>query len=242
VGHKNQSMKTSTHIPPTVRTTMMACCTLFLSSGPVAHAETATSVSGAYSDSSPNNSTFSSVAGSLAGDDAVDRVYRTYIVFNMASDLSLLNRASAATLVVSQSSAVLDASRPAGPPLSVRLFAGRTSAVIDDLNVSAVWQSQPVASYSYTYPVATGTAAFSVDVLAGLQNANLSTDNPYLWVSVELENPSTWLPALGRNYVVFSPSPTAHSLTVVPEPSTYAMALAGVACGGYTMWRRRKQA
>jgi len=29
---------------------------------------------------------------------------------------------------------------------------------------------------------------------------------------------------------------------VVPEPSAYAMALAGLACGGYSMWRRRKQA
>jgi sulfatase modifying factor 1 len=28
----------------------------------------------------------------------------------------------------------------------------------------------------------------------------------------------------------------------VPEPSTYAMALAGVACGGFSMWRRRKRA
>jgi formylglycine-generating enzyme len=28
----------------------------------------------------------------------------------------------------------------------------------------------------------------------------------------------------------------------VPEPSTYAMALAGLACGGYTMFRRRKRA
>ena len=28
----------------------------------------------------------------------------------------------------------------------------------------------------------------------------------------------------------------------VPEPSTSAMALAGLACGGYSMWRRRKQA
>ena len=28
----------------------------------------------------------------------------------------------------------------------------------------------------------------------------------------------------------------------VPEPSTYAMALAGIACGGYSMWRRRKRA
>jgi len=31
-------------------------------------------------------------------------------------------------------------------------------------------------------------------------------------------------------------------LTAVPEPSTYAMALAGVACGGFSMWRRRKRA
>jgi hypothetical protein len=28
----------------------------------------------------------------------------------------------------------------------------------------------------------------------------------------------------------------------VPEPSTYAMALAGLACGGFSMWRRRKRA
>ena len=29
-------------------------------------------------------------------------------------------------------------------------------------------------------------------------------------------------------------------LVVVPEPSTYAMALAGLACGGWQMWRRRR--
>ena len=28
----------------------------------------------------------------------------------------------------------------------------------------------------------------------------------------------------------------------VPEPSTCAMALAGLACGGYSMWWRRKRA
>ena len=32
------------------------------------------------------------------------------------------------------------------------------------------------------------------------------------------------------------------TITAVPEPSTYAMALAGLACGGYSMWRRRKRA
>jgi len=31
------------------------------------------------------------------------------------------------------------------------------------------------------------------------------------------------------------------SVTAVSEPSTYMMALAGLACGGYTMFRRRKR-
>jgi hypothetical protein len=31
-------------------------------------------------------------------------------------------------------------------------------------------------------------------------------------------------------------------IQAVPEPSTYAMALAGLACGGYSMFRRRKRA
>jgi hypothetical protein len=31
-------------------------------------------------------------------------------------------------------------------------------------------------------------------------------------------------------------------IAAVPEPSTYAMALAGLACGGFSMWRRRKRA
>jgi hypothetical protein len=32
------------------------------------------------------------------------------------------------------------------------------------------------------------------------------------------------------------------NLAVVPEPSTYVMALAGLACGGYLVKRRRKRA
>ena len=32
------------------------------------------------------------------------------------------------------------------------------------------------------------------------------------------------------------------TISAVPEPSTYAMALAGLACGGYSMFRRRKRA
>lgn len=37
--------------------------------------------------------------------------------------------------------------------------------------------------------------------------------------------------------------PVVGAITVepVPEPSTYALTLAGIACGGYSMWRRRKR-
>jgi len=44
--------------------------------------------------------------------------------------------------------------------------------------------------------------------------------------------------ANGGVYSAFRLATTA----AVPEPSTYAMALAGLACGGYSMFRRRKQA
>ena len=33
-----------------------------------------------------------------------------------------------------------------------------------------------------------------------------------------------------------------HHISVVPESSTECMALAGLACGGYSMFRRRKRA
>ena len=32
------------------------------------------------------------------------------------------------------------------------------------------------------------------------------------------------------------------SVQAVPEPSTYTIAIAGIACGGFSMWRRRKRA
>jgi hypothetical protein len=35
---------------------------------------------------------------------------------------------------------------------------------------------------------------------------------------------------------------TTGAISVVPEPSTYAMALAGLACGGWGIRRRRKRA
>jgi autotransporter-associated beta strand protein len=40
----------------------------------------------------------------------------------------------------------------------------------------------------------------------------------------------------------YVPGPASGGVAAVPEPSTCVMALAGLACGGYTMFRRRKQA
>ena len=39
-----------------------------------------------------------------------------------------------------------------------------------------------------------------------------------------------------------APASMTFEVVPVPEPSTYAMALAGIAFGGYTMFRRRKRA
>ncbi|MEI8228624.1 MAG: PEP-CTERM sorting domain-containing protein [Planctomycetota bacterium] len=47
--------------------------------------------------------------------------------------------------------------------------------------------------------------------------------------------PVFYVQGSGAGYLAVGPA-------VVPEPSTYAMALAGIACGGFSMWRRRKRA
>jgi autotransporter-associated beta strand protein len=43
-------------------------------------------------------------------------------------------------------------------------------------------------------------------------------------------------------YLPLSGTQTFVAITAVPEPSAFAMALAGLACGGYTMFRRRERA
>ena len=40
----------------------------------------------------------------------------------------------------------------------------------------------------------------------------------------------------------YLPSSSFVTVTAVPEPSSIALALAGLACGGFSMWRRRKWA
>ena len=50
-----------------------------------------------------------------------------------------------------------------------------------------------------------------------------------------LNGGSTW-----SNYAAGTSASVSLSAAPVPEPSTYAVALAGLACGGYSMFRRRR--
>ena len=68
---------------------------------------------------------------------------------------------------------------------------------------------------------------------------DLITDGPFgiapagvFGFAASFNNSTGNLQALTSGTVTFS---------AVPEPSTYAMALAGLACGGFSMWRRRKR-
>jgi hypothetical protein len=65
------------------------------------------------------------------------------------------------------------------------------------------------------------------DNIAVFNNWNVVVDNWEVW-----ENPTTG----------FSVGLSEQVVPAVPEPSTYAMALTGLACGGYMMFRRRRAA
>ena len=78
----------------------------------------------------------------------------------------------------------------------------------------------------------------------GLSNFGLYTDlqSPFSGSGLDQIIPSSFDTNVGR----FSSSSQTHQASTftvsvaVPEPSTYAMALAGLACGGYSMFSRRR--
>ncbi|MEI8228991.1 MAG: PEP-CTERM sorting domain-containing protein [Planctomycetota bacterium] len=64
-------------------------------------------------------------------------------------------------------------------------------------------------------------------------------------VTLNLQDGGAFMQAQDNDYSGPGTEPYASLISVptaVPEPSTYAMALAGLAYGGYTMWSRRKRA
>ena len=103
--------------------------------------------------------------------------------------------------------------------------------------------------------VGTFTSAFdslftvrSVDLYSGI-----TFGSPGTWNAIIAHGPYTLessgvtrfeLQETGPDVYAQSYSATGRTITfaAVPEPSTCVMALAGTACGGYSMFRRRKRA
>jgi len=101
--------------------------------------------------------------------------------------------------------------------------------------------------YVYTGTRVNGTA--SSKPLGYLDPGDPPDDPAFFAASIGQATGSTdaaWIANGGYSQAKFSQSlyGISETLTVapVPEPSTYAMALAGLACGGYSMFRRRKRA
>jgi formylglycine-generating enzyme required for sulfatase activity len=62
------------------------------------------------------------------------------------------------------------------------------------------------------------------------------------WANDAFDLPSSYSRFAGPSDEAFLIGFRLAAPVAVPEPSTYAMALAGLACGGYSMFRRRKRA
>jgi hypothetical protein len=82
-----------------------------------------------------------------------------------------------------------------------------------------------------------GLLYFGYGTFTGGQNAGSSGPNPQLTGRAAYSNDEL-------QWFTYTPSSQGMGLEIVapvPEPSTSCMALAGLACGGYTMFRRRKR-
>jgi hypothetical protein len=111
-------------------------------------------------------------------------------------------------------------------------------------NISA-YSLLPNTAYSLFVNSATGSsiALRRVQGLASGSDANAAyaVTNGFTMLDTFRNNIPNYSNSAGPpvSYAVFAMS---FGFEAVPEPSTYAMALTGLACGGYTMFRRRKRA
>lgn len=93
--------------------------------------------------------------------------------------------------------------------------------------------------------IATGSSLY-LDASSSLDIAQNATNYLY-WGTRGFSGTSWYFESYANDpsiFVTFSPTPQSGSVigtvAAVPEPSTCAMALVGLACGGYTLFRRRR--
>jgi len=108
----------------------------------------------------------------------------------------------------------------------------------------------PNAGVANANPLSFGTPIDSTTAFSGGQNASANgyygvrfsaggSDYNYGWVAVTKTGTSLTFGDASVETTINAP--IAAGAVALPEPSTYCMALAGLACGGYSLFRRRKQ-
>ena len=106
------------------------------------------------------------------------------------------------------------------------------------MSPSGTWNLKANTSYSFTLSTSDTTTATQLKWQAWSGTASSSYGFTQTSPFISTDAGSTFIP-LSINQ---SPSMQLTGVVAVPEPSTYAMALAGLACGGYLVRRRRKRA
>lgn len=92
--------------------------------------------------------------------------------------------------------------------------------------------------FGFKLQVGGGGSSYAAVFLPVNYTANLSLSASNTWSNRSFAtlglSPGTYTWTMGSDSIVINIG--------VPEPSTYATALAGIACGGFSIWRRRKRA
>lgn len=127
----------------------------------------------------------------------------------------------------------------------------RVDVLPGGVGLTTVWQSSVVSAGEprlsladnliYTIGLDTTTGVYSLITVDPATGVQLSS-TPY--GSALGDNPLQMVSMISPSGVLYQGTKEGilRVQAIVPEPSTYAMALSGIACGGYSMWRRRKRA
>jgi hypothetical protein len=106
------------------------------------------------------------------------------------------------------------------------------------LSPAGTWNLKANTSYSFTLSTSDTTTATQLKWQAWSGTASSSYGFTQTSPFISTDAGSTFIP-LSINQ---SPSMQLTGVVAVPEPSTCASLLAGLACGGYSLFRRRKRA
>jgi hypothetical protein len=196
--------------------------------------DAAVSVSGL---TSPFPGTQNAGANTFGSNNLTTQAQATAIQFNSSFNFEITTTATGVSLSnIGPYNIWLFDYDPTSTPVG-SIFNGLWQYSIDGTNFANIGSSFSLGTVSQ----GAGNPQSAVDLtgISALQSMALGTAVDFRLVA--------WGAAYGANYAGFNSFQSGDDLIVngtvpVPEPSTCAMALAGLACGGYSMWRRRKRA